>query len=108
MSPARLLITHHSSLITFLSHLPNYGQNHRPPAHFLSEVALEKSPHLLLDNFEVAQLVGVALTDQLHELCADVVEDVLAGVHMYQAARDDLGIANQLSPGIECHHDDDE
>src|SRR5437773_2548241 len=107
------LITHHSSLITHHSslspsHLPNHGQDHRPPPHLFPEISFQLRPHFFLHHFDLAQLVGVALADQLHELCADLFEHFAAGVDVDQAAGDDLRVAHQPPARVEHHHHDHE
>src|SRR4051812_24188638 len=101
--------THHSSPFTHhYLHLPNHRQDHRPATHFFSKVPFELRAHFFLHHLDVAQLVGPAGLDQLHELCADLVEHVAAGVDMHQAAGDDLGVAHQLSVRVQRHHHDHE
>ena len=44
----------------------------------------------------------------LHELCADLGEDVLALVDVHKSARDDLRLASDVPARIDRHDDDHE
>src|SRR5437660_8464116 len=100
--------TQHSTFNIRLSHLPNHRQDQRPASHFFSEVALEHRAHLFLKEVGVAKLVGRTFVKDANERGADLVEDVLALVDVYEAAGDDLRIANEPAVRVDRYDDDHE
>src|SRR5229473_2085247 len=97
-----------SMMVMFLLHLPNHRQDHRPPSHFLAEVAFEEAAHFLLSEIVVEQFVRPALMQHLHELCANLGQDVLALVDMEQSAGDDLRLPPDIPVGVDGYDHDDE
>src|SRR3954463_11387556 len=96
------------TLATDHSHLPDHRQNHRTATHFLAEVALEQTAHFLLRDVVVEQFIGRTRVQHLHELCANLGEDVLAFVDVQKPACDDLRLASDTPVRIDGDDDDHE
>src|SRR5688572_10801655 len=104
--PPRSLAT--LGMTPYRLHLPDHRKNQRPATHGLSEIALERGPHLLLKQIGIAQLIRGTFGKHANQLFAQVVEHVLRRVDMDEPAGNDLRLPNELPGRIDRDHDDHE